>query len=823
MSTAFRKTKFLMFIMSFYFIAFQSTKAEPILPLPPPPINIQSMHLNQNQVLENKENARNSEKDKSVETEDTEKDDLIEKSKLLEKKAKTTEKDRPIDTITETLVSKESEIEIRYNNLYKEIIKDKRIKQFGYDFFRTTPKFTSPVPDDYVLGVGDKIKVYLWGDPVDMMLMKSEIDLSVSRDGTVYVPHVGVVPVAGMKISDFKKYLSSKLSSKFKNLKVDVVLTKLRTFNVYITGFVNKPGMISVDSLDTLMSALTRVGGVSKAGSLRRIEIRRNENGRLKVIDIDLYDLFIKGLPVDIILRDGDVVYVYPIGDVVAIFGDVKRPGIYEMKNEKELRDIVDFAGGFNPSVSDIVVRIFRYSKDGVEILEGNLGDEKFMTTKIINGDFIFFGQKPDVFENAISISGSVYYPGFYSIKDTKTLRDLLVKSKPKENAHFVKLVRIDKRSFGFKLENILDGSSNLELEPKDRVFVYEKYDFEPIFISGEVQENVTVPFYEGIKLIDVFNVVKLSASAKELKVNVYRQGSLFKVVYLNDLLIKNDLNQNIELKPGDVLIVKRLDNVEKAPSVTVIGEVRHPGKYILQDGMRLSDIIEKAGGYTPYAYPKALILIRESARKLQLERIELTFTTLKEEFLKESQKISLGATPEEREAVLTSIERQRQALEILRKKAEFGLGRISLEIPDTLDELKRSNQNIELEDGDIIIVPRKPNYILVLGDVYNQIILPYIKGYKLRDYIFMIGGYRRSADRSGIHVIKANGRVVSPETYGRKFLIGSSIEDYELSEGDTIVVPSEIRVPVMWRPLIKDIVQIIFQAISTAVLAKRL
>ncbi|MCX7738939.1 MAG: SLBB domain-containing protein [Hydrogenothermaceae bacterium] len=721
-------------------------------------------------------------------------------------------------------IVKQSEIESKYNNLYKDILGDKSISQFGYGFFKKTPKSTSPVSDDYVLGFGDGFKVYLWGDPVDMMIVDREMNLSVSRDGTVYVPNVGIVSVSGMKIADLKNHLSRMLGSKFKNLRVDIVLTKLRTFNVYITGFVNKPSMVSVDSLDTLMNTLIKVGGVSKVGSLRKIEIRRKEEGKVKVIDVDLYDLFIKGIPVDMRLRDGDVVYVHPIGDVVAIFGEVKRPAIYEIKNERELQDIVNFAGGFNPSVSDVVVRVSRYSKDGVELFEGSLEDRKFTSMKMQNGDFVFFGQKPEVFENAINVSGEVYYPGLYSLKDTKTLKELVLKVKLKENAGFLRIVRVDKINYSYKVEDILSNSVDMSLQPKDKVFVYSKYDFEPVYLSGEVEEERTIPYYSGMKLIDVFNTVKFRVPIKELKVLITRDNGLnLTVVYLNDLIVKNDTSQNIELKPGDVIIVKKMETVEKSPSVTIIGEVIYPGKYTLQEGMKLSDVIEKAGGYTSYAYPTALIFVRESAKKLQLERLELTFSMLQEQFLKQSQAISIGGSSEEKEATVMAIEKQKQALETLRKKAEIGLGRIAIDIPRSLEELKNSNQNIEVQDGDVIIVPKRPNYVLVLGDVYNQINLPYIKGYKVKDYISMVGGYRKSVDRSEVHIIKANGKVVSPESYGRRFFIGSGFDDYELSEGDTIVVPSEIRVQTMWRPLIKDIVQIIFQSISTAILAKRL
>ncbi|MDO3651357.1 polysaccharide biosynthesis/export family protein, partial [Nocardia mangyaensis] len=240
-------------------------------------------------------------------------------------------------------------------------------------------KSISPVTDDYILGPGDKLKVYLWGDPVDILSLNKELDLTVSRDGTVYIPNLGVMSVSGLKIADFKKILQQKLSGKFRNLKVDVVLDKLRNFKVYVTGFVNKPGQININPLDSLIDALTYAGGVSKAGTLRDIQIKRKTPDGLVIYKVDLYDLFLKGIPVDLKLKEEEIIYVPPIGDTVALAGDVNRPAIYELKSEKELKDITQFSGGLNPSASEVYIRISRFSKDGVNIYEGYLSDENFL------------------------------------------------------------------------------------------------------------------------------------------------------------------------------------------------------------------------------------------------------------------------------------------------------------------------------------------------------------------------------------------------------------------------------------------------------------
>ena len=178
------------------------------------------------------------------------------------------------------------------------------------------------------------------------------------------------------------------------------------------------------------------------------------------------------------------------------------------------------------------------------------------------------------------------------------------------------------------------------------------------------------------------------------------------------------------------------------------------------------------------------------------------------------------------------TISKQRELLSIIKERAKIGLGRIALNVPDSLEELRNSKENIKLERGDYIYVPTEPRYVLILGDVYNQISVPYIPGKTVAYYLNQAGGPGKNADLDNIYIIKANGRVVARRNYEKflqiawkdnKLFFGGDFLEATVEQGDTIVVTSELRVPTMWRPLIRDVVQIIFQAISTAVLAKRL
>ncbi len=719
----------------------------------------------------------------------------------------------------------------RIEGIYMRISPEERLKQFGYDLFKDLPLIEGAVPDTYILGPQDELTIYLWGPSVDFGVLQSRYEVKVNRDGTIYIQNLGVYNVSSMSLGSLKELLRRELSRKYKGVNVDVTLSRMRKFRVYVSGFVNNPGLVEANPTDNLITVLARAGGISKEGSLRRIELRRQSSSGVENIPVDLYDLLIKGEPIDIRLRDEDVIYVHPIGKVVGIGGSAKRPAIYELKSETSIEEILEFAGGIKPSASKTFLRLYRFEKDGLKVIEVSLEDKNFITGKVLfDGDFIFVGSVPDLLGNSIRISGSVLYPGVYSYENNKMVKELLNKAKLTANATYGRVIRVDKSQIDFHIRDIFEGSKDISLNPGDEVFIYDMYPYEPIYVSGNISKPRTVPYYEKITLLDVLKDIEFTKDLKQLRAVIYRTDSTEinkrenkpVIVYLNDLLFRKKENVNIPLKPGDVIVIEEIQPYENTNYITILGEVKYPGRYTLSGNETLYDIILRAGGYTERAFPKGLILIRESARRLQQEQLELTLVSLEEAFLKQIANASF-ASEEERQIYLIQVDRERRLFEILKKRASAGLGRIALEIPETLDALKNSPSNIYLTDEDVIIVPARPNYVLVIGDIYNQMNLPYIKGKRVRDYIEMLGGPKKQADTKDIYVIKANGTVVSSNTLGRGFLLRSSIENYVVEEGDTIVVPSEFRLPIAWRPLIRDVVQIIFQAISTAVLAKRL
>ena len=489
---------------------------------------------------------------------------------------------------------------------------------------------------------------------------------------------------------------------------------------------------------------------------------------------------------------------------------------------------------------------------------------------------------------NRVVVKGHVQYPGEYSIEEYPTLRELMdvIGLLPDTNVYYGEIVRRDDLGedplvINFTPVEVIRGEKDIQLKPLDEVIFYPSWMFKPIKVSGEIREPKIVPYYEGITLLDVLRDVDYTLDIKDLKAVVLfpepeeqkgleedgkeeqrhedheeistgmktgteaedeevekdsdetDRGRKTKVIlYLHDLLTKG--KGDIPLEPGTQVLILKKRPAEKTVSVTILGEVRNPGVYELREGMRLSDLIAQAGGYTEKAYPQGLILIRESAKRLQEEHLRIAINALEQSLSRSEEGVGLvGGSAEERLALQITLRKQKELLNLIKERAKIGLGRIALDIPPTLEELrKRPDQDIVLEDGDYIFVPSRPNYVLILGNVYNQISVPYVEGKPLSYYLEQVGGPGKDADLDNIYVIKANGRVIAKRNYDRffsfswddgKLYFAEDFMEMPLDEGDTIVVPTKLKVPVMWRPLIKDVVQIIFQAISIAVLAQRL
>lgn len=358
-------------------------------------------------------------------------------------------------------------------------------------------------------------------------------------------------------------------------------------------------------------------------------------------------------------------------------------------------------------------------------------------------------------------------------------------------------------------------------------------------------------PFWDGMTLRDVLGTAVPKGDPQQLKVEVVREKKTqvanqseeeetieefvaVRVIYLYDLLILGEEKTNITLEPAMKLVVKPVEPGERVKSVTILGRVKHPGVYPIEKEDRLSDLIEKAGGFTGGGYPPGIVFLRESVRQMQEERLKTTMLAIEEGLVRQTAEAESRLTPEELQAIQLSIHRQRQILDNVKAKAQLVLGRISISVPPEVEKLRATNDDLRLEDGDEVYVPKLPDSTIILGEVYNPVALAYRPGKSIRYYLNEAGGLTKFSDTKEMFVVKANGTVISRRQKGfawrkswdkktKRFFYARSFEDIPLDPGDAIIVPSKVKIPIMWRPLIRDVVQIAFQAISTVAIIDRL
>lgn len=606
------------------------------------------------------------------------------------------------------------------------------IKQFGYDLFRQPPSTFAPVErvpvgPEYVIGPGDEIRITVWGK------IDGQWSVVVDRDGKISIPKIGVLGVSGLTFQELKELLYKEFSKYYTGFEMNISMGQLRTIRVYVVGNARRPGAYTVSSLSTLVNALFEAGGPSKTGTMRDIQVKRNGK---TIVHFDMYDLLLKGDKTkDIRLMPEDVVFIPQVGPLVGIAGSVKRPAIYELKEETTLFQLVEMSGGLSDIAFLKRVQIERvYNGTEVKVFEGYIDDLRDF--RLQAGDVIkIFPVHED--KRYVRISGAVQRPGEYGFKEGLRVKDLL------------------------------------ELAGGLKYFAYPE-------------------------------------EAEVTRIHIKEKGPETERIIINlNKALEGDTNHNILLKENDYLFVRTIPEWELYRTVTITGEVRFPGTYTIKKGERLSSLIERAGGFTERAYLRGAIFTRQSVQKLQQRQIEEMVDRLERELLSvSSAAIATASSGEEATLFQRETEQKRQFIQRLRQVKAMGRMVVTLDMPE---RLKNTIYDIELEDGDSLHIPERPNVITVLGSVYNQTAFIYDPDKDPFDYIDLAGGYTEGADRSNVYILKTDGSAVKPS----KGLFGL-FSFTKLDPGDTIIVPEKLE-RIAWMRNIKDITQILYQIAVTA------
>ena len=496
-----------------------------------------------------------------------------------------------------------------------------RLKPFGYDLFLRRPErpfVPQPVAPDYMIGPGDEIEVLLWGR------INAQYTLTVQNDGTILFPHIGPLTVAGMTYREMREFLE-KQAERITGTNVAVTMGRLRAIQVLVLGEVKEPGLYELTAMSTVLDALMASGGPTAAGSLRRVQLKRE--GKV-VATLDLYDLLIRGDDSqDRRLRHEDVVFVPTVGPLVGVAGNVRRPAVYELRTERTLKDVLDLAGGVLPVAWLQRIQVERAEANQKKVvLDVDARDERALQAfRVRDGDLVkvFSIVKEEV--NAVYLNGHVRRPGKYALKKGMRVSDIIRSEEdllPDTYLGYALIKRLvlpslERKLVPFNLGKAVlekDPSEDVLLEPYDQIYVFSRWFFEPkprAFIEGEVRKpgGYEIP-EEGYTVRDLVLMAEgLTKGAYLEKAELYRTNKETNEVALFTFhlgkAMAGDPAENLKLQDLDRVVIHSVQEFLPRRTVSVEGEVNNPGDYPFAEGMRVKDLIFAAGNVKDSAYLK--------------------------------------------------------------------------------------------------------------------------------------------------------------------------------------------------------------------------
>jgi len=490
------------------------------------------------------------------------------------------------------------------------------LRPFGYDFFREaavnviTQRKDIPVPLKYVVGPDDEVKVTLWGR------VNASYKLVVNRDGKIDIPGIGPLVVAGMTFEEMSAALI-KQAEQMTGTNVDITMGSLRTIPVFVLGDVRRPGAYTIGAFATITDALLLSGGPSEIGSMRNIQLKRKD----KIIrTYDLYDLLLKGdKSNDVILQAGDIVFVPVIGAYAGIAGNVKRPALYEFKEDYSLERLIELAGGIIPTAYTQQIQVERTIKNEkkvvIDIDDKNL--ERARSVTLQDADLVKVFSIVDKDVNVVYLNGNVKKGGKYALSAGMRLKDVLKGAEdllPEAFFDYALIKRLRPPTMEpvlvpFNLGDLLLKNlpeSNLELQPQDSIYVFNEAFFKdkPYYtVTGEVRKAGRFDLARDTRVKDALR------TAGDLTKNAYmKKGEIIRVnknkefftIYFNVArAMEGDAEENVLLQDEDRIVVHSLYEEKWREFASVSGEVKKPGQFVLTEKMRIADLVFKAGGQT--------------------------------------------------------------------------------------------------------------------------------------------------------------------------------------------------------------------------------
>lgn len=719
------------------------------------------------------------------------------------------------------------------------------LKPFGYDLFKDSPSTFAPVtnvpvPAEYIVGPGDELEVILYGN------QNRTLRLTVGRDGRVNFPELGPISVAGQRFSAVQATLEERVANQMIGVRASVSMGDIRSVGVFVLGEANRPGSYTVSGLATITSAIYAAGGVKSIGSLRDVQLKRR--GQV-VRRLDLYDLLIRGdTSDDAKLLPGDVIFIPPVGPTVSVDGEVHRPAIYELRGAASAADVVALAGGLTPEADPRTVYLSRIDDQQRRIVvDVDLTSAGSNAGTMRNGDVLRVARLRPTLDSGVTISGHVYQPGAVAYRSGLRLSDAirsLDELKPNADTHYVLIrrelppgQRISVLSADLAAALRAPGSeADVLLMPRDQLTVFDlqagrdgviepllrdlklqssaAQPTESVRVIGAVKVRGEYPLEQNMRVSDLVRAggglddSAFTASAELTRLRVIGDERQTETIEIDlAAALKGDPAANLPLQAFDILLVKETPEWREQQVVRIEGEVRFPGEYPIRRGESLRSVLERAGGLTPFASPRAAVFTRESLRLREQVQID----HLTERLQKDLATAALQSAQANQVGANTALSVGQSLL--LQLRSAKAVGRLVIDLPTTIEATPGGENDIILQDGDRLIVPESRQEVMVLGEVQNSTSHFYKTGLSRDDYIGLSGGMTRKADDRQIHVVRADGSVVASGS-SRWFSRASQVK---IEAGDAIVVPLDTeRLPPL--PLWQAVTQILYNiAISVA------
>ena len=643
------------------------------------------------------------------------------------------------------------------------------LEVFGSDFFKNAsfsfaPGENFPTPENYIVGPGDVIDLVIFG------FQETEMELTVSPEGSVNIPFGGIVQVSGLALSEVEERIKVRMSRNgYQTLgtgksKLKLSISKIRSISVFVVGAKNS-GKYTIPSISGVMHALYVAGGPMLEGSYRNIELVRNGS---VVANIDLYDFMINGRTVNnLVLQNNDIIRIPFYQKRVALEGEFKRPAFYELKVDETYADGIAFAGGFTDNAYKQHILGTRYETDK-GLINFNLLQSEW-TNQPQSGDRLTARSSDAPRDQFAVVEGAVYNPGIFGWTAELSVGKLLNAAGGLHPDAFEGRGLIVRSPLGqpkkYLMFSLGADLASISLERRDTIIVFSLSDFmvpQKIRVLGEVKKPGSFAYGAGLTLADALAMAQ-GFTEKALKGSVVVSRSLrsrtqlaevFRVEIDSSLLIKSS---EFELKPNDVVMVRQNPEFNDQRAVSLEGEWTLPGVYSLSTRYdKLKVIFNQAQGLSPFADPNGIMVLRPAGKVTSSIADEMTSDSTEANLLSTVQK-----KPTEQEYDTIAI--------LIKATSVNGL-------------------NFALQDGDRVLALEGSNSIRITGAVQKQTFVMHRQGRRAKYYIRSSGGFDATALKSRTYVLFQNGQTRSTLNYGLVRIYP------RVAPGAQVVVPENLK-----------------------------